>query len=161
MRNIFQPNRNACFYFPLIAFKWIPQSEEKRIKFVFFLSLLGHMIQIIQFHSHTQHPYWAYVWFYDNFCHSPCEHYCIRVYGLSKANSAVIPDHILWFISFLTLLLCRADGCLSLRTSFISRFLSDILNPGQKWNKERGRETEGGWVRIKNTEAQRWSENRR
>lgn len=102
MRNIFQPNRNAFFYLPLIAFKWIPWSEEKKIQ-ICFLRLHCHMMQVIQFHTHTRRPYWAYVWFYDNFCHSPCKHYCIRVYGLSKANSAVIPDHILWFIPFLTL----------------------------------------------------------
>lgn len=35
MRNIFQPNPNACFYFPLIAFKWILWSGGKRIRFVF------------------------------------------------------------------------------------------------------------------------------
>ncbi len=103
MRNIFQPNRNAFFYFPLIAFKWISWSEEKKDSNLFFKDCLVTWCRLFNF-THAHRPYWAYVWFYDNFCHSPCKHYCIRVYGLSKANSAVIPDHILWFISFLTLL---------------------------------------------------------
>lgn len=38
------------FYFPLIAFKWIPWSKEKKIQ-ICFLRLLCHMMQVIQFHT--------------------------------------------------------------------------------------------------------------
>lgn len=115
------------------------------------------MMQVIQFHTDARRPYWAYVWFYDNFCHSPCKHYCIRVYGLSEANSAVIPDHILWFIPFLTLLHRWGDGCLSFKTSSISRFLNDILNPGQKWNKRAGERERGRDWETASENKEDWS----
>ena len=54
------------------------------------------MTQVIQFHTHTCVAHIEHMFdFMTSSAISPCKHYCIRVYGLSKANNAVTPDHIL------------------------------------------------------------------
>lgn len=70
------------------------QGEKRKDSNLVFWSALSHDAGYLISHTHRAHIEHMF----DFMKTSPCKYYCIRVYGLYKANTAVISEHILWFI---------------------------------------------------------------